>query len=607
MCKRGEFEYCVIKGRKVKIDKCIAPIVRALNNGGIENEDWFNAINEFSRKYDTGEKGSNIAGKIDLYFGREKTDKVTVDEINEVYNDISARAIIQMNYTDNDNIKQQLSELAGLSSLLVSYVSSLGKEAYTSPELEKIISKVYEPVSVTVSDKEKGSAPVVKAGTNLFDAPDTVIWFDFYNTTLAAGYGDFLLKKEIEILRNKEDAFWWPRGKQIEKQIFDMRKGILQAGKKLVLFVAGKSGGTKTGEHPLYSNMLSAIENLADVTFDFDVNEFPYEKLGWKRPGLEKATLKELPQPSPYVNIRNEHLLKEREKESYSSMSTLIQYPYEWVLKYMAHVEDTGIESSSELFTLKGNLSHLVVQILFEKIKNGELVVENIDVDEEIDELLAELMPEYALSFGLPENKMEYTAFVSGLKTSVKVLFDIVESNGLTFKESEYVVSGTIDSINIEGRVDMLFMKDDIPVIIDLKWTYSDKKYRKILEEEKALQLALYAKLTGDNAITGYFLLSHGKLLTVDDRLSGNAIVQVRTDDHLNMNDRIIKKAVNSYRYRWEELKGGKIELAEDMPMSLIEYASDTESRNLLPLDEDKNKKKPNPYSDYGVLKGIVR
>ena len=36
MCKRGEFEYCVIKGRKVKIDKCIAPIVKALNNGGIE-------------------------------------------------------------------------------------------------------------------------------------------------------------------------------------------------------------------------------------------------------------------------------------------------------------------------------------------------------------------------------------------------------------------------------------------------------------------------------------------------------------------------------------------------------------------------------------------
>ena len=36
MCKRGEFEYCVIKGRKVKIDRCIAPVINALNGAGTE-------------------------------------------------------------------------------------------------------------------------------------------------------------------------------------------------------------------------------------------------------------------------------------------------------------------------------------------------------------------------------------------------------------------------------------------------------------------------------------------------------------------------------------------------------------------------------------------
>jgi len=35
MCAHGETENVVIMGRKCRIDKCIAPIVRALNEGGI--------------------------------------------------------------------------------------------------------------------------------------------------------------------------------------------------------------------------------------------------------------------------------------------------------------------------------------------------------------------------------------------------------------------------------------------------------------------------------------------------------------------------------------------------------------------------------------------
>ena len=35
MCQHGEVEKVIIGDREVPIDKCIAPIVRALNNGGI--------------------------------------------------------------------------------------------------------------------------------------------------------------------------------------------------------------------------------------------------------------------------------------------------------------------------------------------------------------------------------------------------------------------------------------------------------------------------------------------------------------------------------------------------------------------------------------------
>lgn len=36
MCAHGEYETVVIKGRAVKVDRCLAPIVKALNDGGID-------------------------------------------------------------------------------------------------------------------------------------------------------------------------------------------------------------------------------------------------------------------------------------------------------------------------------------------------------------------------------------------------------------------------------------------------------------------------------------------------------------------------------------------------------------------------------------------
>lgn len=35
MCKRGDFVDCIVSGRKVQVDRCIAPIINALNDAGI--------------------------------------------------------------------------------------------------------------------------------------------------------------------------------------------------------------------------------------------------------------------------------------------------------------------------------------------------------------------------------------------------------------------------------------------------------------------------------------------------------------------------------------------------------------------------------------------
>jgi hypothetical protein len=147
-------------------------------------------------------------------------------------------------------------------------------------------------------------------------------------------------------------------------------------------------------------------------------------------------------------------------------------------------------------------------------------------------------------------------------------------------------------------------------VIIDLKWTFSSKKYAVILEEEKSIQLAMYAKLLNHSAaVTAYFLLSDAAMYTTSKLLKGKGIntIKLKEDAHY-VNDRIIERTINSFNYRWNEFKIGKIEVSEEMLLDEIQFYMDTESKNLIPLDlTDKKYKKSNPYSIYGLFKGKVK
>lgn len=144
---------------------------------------------------------------------------------------------------------------------------------------------------------------------------------------------------------------------------------------------------------------------------------------------------------------------------------------------------------------------------------------------------------------------------------------------------------------------------------MDLKWTFSTSKYMKMLKEERSIQLALYAKLLqSSSAITAYFLLSDGCLCTCSDKLFGKGITRIELlEDSLYVNERIIKKTLNSYDYRQEELKEGKIELAEDMTTEHVQYHIDTAEKDLIPLEGDGKIKKINPYSNYELFKGMIK
>ncbi len=584
-----------------------------INSGGTGNEAWLKSIADFKKAID--KENTNWKEKLKavaFYLERNRVDELSKKDIIDVYRDIATWCGKRISFEGKETTKIQFYNLQELSKSFINTIESLDQDTFSLKSLNQAIDKVYDPISIPVYNKEKGSYTVLAQPTQLYDTTDNLIWVDFYNTELSAKFSSFLMQSEIEELKKQDGILLWSKENQIQLQLNNNLKGLLKTNNRVCLFVAEKTNAEKTTEHPLYTQLGAIITNFEDFLFDFSFDTNTWTNNYWKQPELITPEFISLPKVNDYLHINKASLLNKRKTESYSSINELIQYPMDWVMKYQARITENGLGTIDELITLKGNLSHIIFQTLLESEKQNKINFETADINKEIDVLLKQFTPQIAASFYLEENKFEFIQFTNQLKKSFKILLDIINNNNLIYHAYEYSASGKIDAINFSGNIDLLFHKGNTPIIIDLKWTFQSKKYANILEDEKSIQLSIYAKLLNNTkAATGYFLISHGLLFTTSRLISegkGVEIIPLKEDAHY-VNDRILKRTINSYNYRWNELEKGTIELYEDQRIDNIAYANSTEEEDLIPLDlkTDTKLKKVNPYSVYGLFKGEVK
>lgn len=85
-------------------------------------------------------------------------------------------------------------------------------------------------------------------------------------------------------------------------------------------------------------------------------------------------------------------------------------------------------------------------------------------------------------------------------------------------RATEQELTGMIEGAALSGSADLVLEKAGRTAVLDLKLSRI-KYYREKLEKGQALQVALYAEMASPGEKlppTGYFLLNHGELLTVD-------------------------------------------------------------------------------------------
>lgn len=577
---------------------------------GIGNEKWEETIQTYLKSYSKdSKKFKKQQDTLSLYLTRNRVSEITSKDLKDFYTAIGSWAGQQL-HLQNEVLNQlQFGHLQNLCSKLVQFLKACPDEKFSATKFEILVGHFYEPMRLQATEKQQYSPDVFDSGSQLYAASDHTVWFDFYNTKLQAKQGSFLYASELKALEKTETFQHWSSASQIDFQLSQLYKGFLKTNSHLCLIICDTHNGAPTTEHPLYTQLSAMVSNLKDFEFAYDTDKQRLQEFGWKAPKLAEISQMKLPTTSDSIAFTKTDLLAKRAVESYSSLENLVYNPLDWVLQYQAKISDTGLGDIPELMLLKGNLSHAVVQSLLELDKERSIDLKTASLSALVASKLEELAPQMALPFLLEENKIAFQTFSTQLQMSFAALVGIIHNNSLEFMEAESITEGHLNGTFIKGAIDLLFSKNGTPVVIDLKWTYSDKKYMTLLEEEKALQLAIYSKLLDNTtSITGYFLLSHGRLFTQNDALSGAGVVRIAKEGTPSeVNNRVVNRIGNSYAYRWEELQSGYIELSEKSLLEDIPYANATQDEDLVPLNEIDKKKKENPYSDYNLLKGNIR
>ena len=127
-------------------------------------------------------------------------------------------------------------------------------------------------------------------------------------------------------------------------------------------------------------------------------------------------------------------------------------------------------------------------------------------------------------------------------------------------------------------------------VVFDLKYVSKKDKYKDVLVKNRALQLAIYKAMLMNHenpsasVRTAYFVMPYGLLYSTDD-FYGTNFEKITP----KIQAEVIEQVRNGYAERVKEISEGRIETADNQPISKLEYA---QSGNVYPLDEEGKREK---------------
>ena len=524
----------------------------------------------------------------------EESDSVDINVLTNflkrISNYASSKAVKISAVQPYDARIAQLRKVSEMTDALLNQIDALVEGEFSFTTLSQWAQSLYEDGNFILYPAQVGSKCLINQPSNMIGKVKKTIWCDFYGDITTTQSTDFLSNHEFEELKKQGISLW---NKQHENDLMHlmMKQPIYNTTEELTIVTCDQQGATKLPQHPLYLQLPSKPQVID--------GEILYQEMA-----IKKVTPVDNHREEDNIKIRfdaEKHPVTWRKVESYSALEKLLQNPFDYFMNYTLQFIDTN-ETSINIFLTYGNVAHKVVETLFTADRNGVSLTDYVNVHYEV-ELNRALIQKGAILL-LPEHHLDRERLRYRFRSCVSKLAIIIQENNLTVIQCEQKEEHDLNfegGIILQGYIDMLLRDSEgNDVVFDLKYVSKKNKFIPILENNRALQLAIYKAMLQNHdqppkaVRTAYFVMPYGILFSTDHFLGENCeLITPKIQAEL------MPQLRNGYAERVKEISEGRIETAGNMPIKEIPYA---QAENVYPLDAEgvrEPKKAENMYSVY--------
>ena len=493
----------------------------------------------------------------------------------------------------SDGLKKQFSELLSQLSAFETALAQMDDNVMY-PDIEKLALRLYRPMNYTLGNSESGSMNIISDVRSMAVCADTLVWLDCQEEDTEHNPYDFLSRAETEFLAGKGISV--PDFPTHLKVVRQERMRLLAPVRSIVLVKSSYNGTERLGEHP----MIAEVRQMYSQTHPESNGKLPLADKNRIFPSNEisvEAGNLDVFKPVPYVELGKVEYAGR--KESNNSLDMLINYPFDYLMKYVVRLNEPDDGQLQNTYITQGLVAHSFFEHIIADSQGNPDVMCQLVADE-FENRLDAAIDVTGLTLRLPENVTLTKNFAVQLRESFLSLVEIMKHLHLTPVGCEIPFpANDEDKLELEkigdfgARIDFL-MKDrnDRYVIFDFKWSYSNS-YENKLKDNLAIQLELYRRIVraaypdADVAGVGYYLMPKKMLATSDfEAIPGSKLI-----DHIDAaKTELFGQIQNSFEFRMDELRKGHIEEAEMSDVLNIDgsYASKADEKNLCPVGQPK-------------------
>ena len=416
--------------------------------------------------------------------------------------------------TRGDAVYRQTMIAAGA---LADALAASGIDLISKPQLDRMIDAVVaEGMTRPQTIAESASWTTVDEPAQIWHRVPAVLWWGFSGPGTVPARSPWTDAERAELAA--ADVGLVPPGTAIARDLDAQRRALLGATQRILLITPALTAAETTVPHPLWHE-ISRLDGLGTaITDGRSLRHAGNAALCGRDWDLAPVAYRALPGPIRDWSVARQ-LIGARDRESATSLESLLGCPLNWVLQYHARLRMSGLLDMADGNQLKGNVAHEVLA----RFLDGPLPDDQAAIRRNVAALLDEMLPEIGSPLLLPGRLRDRDDLRRNTIESAVALAEILQGSGLSVAATERRLACALDNRSeLVGAIDLeLATADGKPAVVDLKWSNRDRYRRAEIEEARPVQLATYARLlNGDRPGAfppgGYFMIKQHRLLAVD-------------------------------------------------------------------------------------------